>query len=210
MKKVKFLQHEDEMVTEGKIMQQLHTHQCFPFLYGLVGKKGLIMELIANNDGSISQSVHQMFFPEEPITKHLKIIVFQIIDAFNYLHGKGFLHNDIHGGNIIIRDHKFVKVIDFGKVTLLSKPLKYRLTKEKQKLYNARHKHLAYELRNIPDSKQSIQTDIYSIGFLFQKYFTRIVKHRTFSKVVSRMVFINPEMRPSLKTVYLEIDQSSF
>ena len=151
-----------------------------------------------------------MFLRAEPMTKHSKTKYLEMIHAFYYLHSKGFLYHYIHGGNITIRDHKFVKVIDFGKVTLLSKPLKYRLTKEKQKLYNARHKHLAYELRNIPDSKQSIQTDIYSIGFLFQKYFTRIVKHRTFSKVVSRMVFINPEMRPSLKTVYLEIDQSSF
>ena len=147
-----------------------------------------------------------MFLRAEPMTKHSKTKYLEMIHAFYYLHSKGFLYHYIHGGNITIRDHKFVKVIDFGKVTLLS--LKYRLTKKKQKLYNAKHKQLAYELRNICDSNQSIQTGTYSTGFLLQTYFARIVKHRTFSNVVSRMLFINPEYVSSSQLSCSVVNQS--
>ncbi len=56
-----------------------------------------------------------------------------------------------------------VKIIDFGKSTLTSKPLLYNLVpgSEEQKKYN---RHLAHELRNNQGSKQTILTDTYSIG----------------------------------------------
>jgi serine/threonine protein kinase len=208
VKEIKLCQHTDEIVVEGNIMQHLHTHENFPFCFGLIGKKALMMELIVNNDGSISPNIHNMFRSSCALPKcSLKCISLQIIDAVSYLHSKGLLHNDIHGGNIIVRDCKFVKVIDFGKVSMLSNPLTYNLSAEKRKLYNKNHKHLAYELRNINNSKQSPATDIYSIGYIFRKYFDKTCQHRTFSKLVSQMMFVNPDKRPSLKTVYKEINQ---
>ena len=83
------------------------------------------------------------------------------------MHLCGFLHNDIHPGNIMIRDVQYVKLIDFGKVTLLDDPVTYciKVGSPKHERYNRIYKHLAYELRNVPGCK----TDIYSLGYCFRR-----------------------------------------
>ena len=85
------------------------------------------------------------------------------------MHSKGILHNDIKCDNIVIVQST-VKVVDFGKATMVSCPLVYNVIagSESQHTYNEKHRHLAYELRNILNSKQSIQTDTYSVGYLFK------------------------------------------
>lgn len=40
----------------------------------------------------------------------------EITDALIYMHDKGFVHRDIHEGNILIRDDKIPKLIDLGNV----------------------------------------------------------------------------------------------
>ena len=61
-----------------------------------------------------------------------------------------------------------VKIIHFGKSTLLSNPLKYSLNYAERMKYNKYHRHLAYELRNETNIYQSVSTDTYSIGYMFQ------------------------------------------
>ena len=61
-----------------------------------------------------------------------------------------------------------VKLIDFGKTTHVTQPVMYNLDEANRKIYNEKHRYLAHELRNIPHSKQSVATDIYSIGYLIK------------------------------------------
>ena len=61
-----------------------------------------------------------------------------------------------------------VKIIDFGKNILLSNPLKYSLNHAERMKYNKYHRHLTYELRNGTNIYQSVVTDTYSIGYMFQ------------------------------------------
>ena len=81
---------------------------------------------------------------------------------------KNILHNDIKCDNVVIAEQ--VKIIDFGKATIVSSPLIYNIRKgtDASDVYNKRHRHLAYELRNIPFSSQCFKTDIYSIGYMFK------------------------------------------
>ena len=88
-----------------------------------------------------------------------------------YMHRKKILHNDIKADNFII-GHDCVKLIDFGKATLISHPKIYAIKpgSELAKRYNTYHCHLAYELRNTPGFKQSISTEIFSLGYNVQTY----------------------------------------
>lgn len=85
------------------------------------------------------------------------------------MHSKHILHNDIKSDNIVIYDN-VPKIIDFGKSNLVTSCLVYSIkpgTEEHDK-YERFHRHLAYELRNIPGSTQSVMTDTYSIGYMFK------------------------------------------
>ena len=45
----------------------------------------------------------------------LKMVIYQLLDALNYLHQHHIVHRDIKGSNILIDpETKVVKVVDFG------------------------------------------------------------------------------------------------
>ena len=128
--------------------------------------------------------------------------------VMQYIHNKGVLHNDLHPRNILIRDQKFLKIIDFGKASLVEDPVMYDIESgsEKQALYNERHIHLAHELRNVPKSFQSIQSDIYSLGYNIG-LISDATKNEKLSYIAHDLQNIIPEKRPSIpltiKRIYL-------
>ena len=63
-------------------------------------------------------------------------------------------------------ERKRTVLVDFGKATMIECSFTYNvaLNDECRNLYNDKHRHLAYELRNVPNTKQSPLTDGYSIG----------------------------------------------
>ena len=94
------------------------------------------------------------------------------IDTLNFvmvLHSLKILHNDLKGDNFIFTN-TCVKLVDFGKATHFSNPKTYNIQpgSDTAKKYNTYHRHIAYELRNIPGSKQSVQTDVFSLGHMLK------------------------------------------
>ena len=83
------------------------------------------------------------------------------------MHAIGILHNDLKLNNIVLhgKQLELLKVIDFGKVTLITSPVTYNLNSEEKMRYNKYHSYLAYELCNVPNAKQSVLTDTYSVGY---------------------------------------------
>ena len=61
-----------------------------------------------------------------------------------------------------------MKIIDFGKVTLVTNPVMYDLDESERKTYNIKHRYLAHELRNTPRSPQTVLTDTYSVGYVIK------------------------------------------
>ena len=87
------------------------------------------------------------------------------------MHSLGILHSDIHHGNVIMHPTtKIFKIIDMGKATLVSFPKTYNIIpgSVEHKKYEKYHRHLAYELRNEPGTRQSIWTDTYSVGYFIK------------------------------------------
>ena len=73
-----------------------------------------------------------------------------------------------HVTDVVVADT--IKVINFGKATMMTNPVIYSIAPgtTTHQMYNTRHRHLAYELQNVPGSKQSIATDTYSLGFMLK------------------------------------------
>ena len=91
-----------------------------------------------------------------------------VLQVVKFMHSKKILHNDIKSDNIVVADR--VKLIDFGKETMSSSPLIDNIAcgSADSRIYNTRHRHLVYELRNIPGSRQSNKTDTYYVGYMFK------------------------------------------
>ena len=106
---------------------------------------------------------------KKPPANDIRNLCKGIFDGFNFLHYKSILHNDIKADNIVIHNN-VPKIIDFGKANIASHPLVYNVKPgtPEHETYEKWHRHLAYELRNIPGSSQSFKTDIYSIGYMLK------------------------------------------
>ena len=115
-------------------------------------------------------------------------ILLDVLNAVITLHGYNILHNDLKADNFIFaRDS--VKLIDFGKATLIAFPKTYNILPGSVLAlkYNKCHRHLAHELRNIPGSIQSELTDTYSIEFMF--------KHMAAQIGCQEIVFLGKNMK---------------
>ena len=108
-----------------------------------------------------------------------------------------------------MREKSYVKLIDFGKATLLSDPVRYDIKagSEKQRKYNTFHCHLAYELRNIPGSYESFATDVYTLGYNLNKVASHLVSNKLSVMAVS-MMNKDASARPELTSVLFKLKRS--
>ena len=125
-----------------------------------------------------------------------KCLVLQIVNGLLHLHDKLLvLHNDVKTDNVIVQNGERAIIIDLGKATPIARPRTYNLNATEQKKYNHYHRHLAYELRNTPNSTQSHLTDAYSFGYLLKK-----IGHSSLVEVVPQLLEKHPKDRLSLKS----------
>ena len=138
----------------------------FPYVFGMIKPDSIIFEYICENNGMPSPTLYD-FLAQTSLPQHkLVIIGIDICKAVHHLHIKGLLHNDLHPRNILIRNKLNVKIIDLGKPTMISDPVKYTIEvgSKRHEKFNTVHRFLAHELRNVPDSYQTVTADIYSLG----------------------------------------------
>ena len=158
------------VLAEAIVTMTLSGHNNFPYCFGMMNDNAILMEYLGTVTGVDSET-----YPT--LAKHvkkgtsvdlLKKIFIAIFKAIEFMHTKKILHNDIKSDNVVVADT--IKVIDFGKATMMTNPVIYSIAPgtTTHQMYNTRHRHLAYELRNVPGSKQSIATDTYSLGFMLK------------------------------------------
>ena len=151
-------------------VQLVARHQCFLYVCGIMEPGLILMEFIGTiKSGTvmISKTIHSYLgnFVIPKATWFCIVIVKTMI-----LHFMGLLHNDIHCSNVLINEKFTPKIIDFGKMTLIDATITYNIEngyKESEKC-NKCHHHLAYEIRNVKGTKQSICTDTYSVGYFLK------------------------------------------
>ena len=169
----KFPKHEKEkfILVEAIVQLSLSGNKNFPICFGLYNERVMLTEYFGKFNSGCCETVpnlHQLL--KNGISLEvLKRVCVGLVEAVVFMHKKSILHNDIKSDNILLV-HKTVKLIDFGKATMMSCPIMYTIPvgSELQKTYNTIHRHLAHELRNIPNTKQSKKTDAYSVGYFFK------------------------------------------
>lgn len=170
------LSSSSSVLCEAKVLMLVSGHRNFPVFHGVIGTHQLIMEDLGcvDKEGYIVRTVQNMMGTKELCQKGWIMMSRQIVEGFIHLHDIGIIHNDIKSNNIVLKPTdewpKYqVKIIDFGKATLKSASVIYKLPPDEMEVYNINHKYLAYELRNSLGSKQSEDTDLYSVGYLIKQ-----------------------------------------
>lgn len=194
-----------DILAEAKIAQQLSGHPNFPYFFGFIEPNHLLFEFIGDN--VTAPSLRDIISRNLDLSNS-KDVCISLCRALHHLHQSNILHNDIHPGNILLRNTKFVKLIDFGKATLADDPVLYEIKPgtRKHERYNKFHQHLGFELRNIPGSYTSYLSDIFSLGYCFDKI-AKFVTSKKLGLISCRMMFENPEDRPSLGNMILSLSK---
>ena len=159
------------ILAEAVVQLSLSGNNHFAICFGLYNERVLLMEYfgIYNSKCCVTTPNLLHLLKTGISLELLKLVCNGLIEAVVYMHKKAILHNDIKSDNILLVN-KTVKVTDFGKATMMSCPVVYNIPvgSELQKTYNTMHRHLAHELRNVPNMKQSDKTDAYSVGYFFK------------------------------------------
>ena len=184
---------EREVIAESKIYQALSGHHAFLYCFGLWEKTSIVLEY------ADTYKQASCLYSTGPSIQILKMFTEESVEAVQYMHRKGILHNDIKSDNVLCElSTGRVKLIDFGKACLLSHPKTYTMDENQRKLYNKNHRHLAHELRNFNGTRQSVSTDTYSLGYLF-KYIGYYCKSSLIYAIGSTASCNDPASRISLE-----------
>lgn len=194
-----------DILAEAKISQELAGHPNFPYFYGFIKPNKLLFELVG--DGITAPSLREIIKNDLKLMEYREICL-SLCRALHHMHRLNILHNDIHPGNILVRNTKYAKLIDFGKASLASDPVLYSIKPgtPRHEKYNRLHLHLGFELRNVPGSYTSFKSDIYSMGYCMRKI-SELVVSKSLNALAVRMLYEVPNERPNLESVLLSLSK---
>ena len=181
----------DDVKNEAAILASL-THPYLPLLFGICTRSHpyrIIIQFHGINSETIT--LHRELREHTlGVTGPMAwlIICMQLLQAVEHVHNRESLHNDIKSDNILItsapygstvgksiagpstesQDKVHIVLIDFGKATPVSASRRYNLSEAEKVDYMVKFPHIAPELVG-GKNKQSIYSDMYSVGKVFQK-----------------------------------------
>ena len=183
----------DVLYKEAQYMQ-MFSHRCIPHLFGIQVEKNplsLVMEFVGEN--SQSMTVHKLLFDSNAAKirssmslKDWLCVCYDITDALDYMHQKGYLHCDLKTDNVLVSKRKGY-LIDFGKVREMAHPT--------AKKYKVLHGHIAPEV--LKGSHVNSASDVYSLGIIF-KTIAKEINSKVLSQLGKTATNIDPKQRPTL------------
>ena len=159
----------DDVLSEAVVGLTISGEKYFPYVFGILSPFSILMEFIGDQETLEPAPTLYRKVKELKNFSQLKPMFIDALNSVMVLHSFKILHNDLKGDNFIFTN-TCVKLVDFGKATHFSNPKTYNIQpgSDTAKKYNTYHRHIAYELRNIPGSKQSVQTDVFSLGHMLK------------------------------------------
>lgn len=143
-------------------------------------------------------------------------IVLDIVSGLKHIHQAGILHNDLHTGNVLMKQNlgcsRITPVIgDFGLSSTFTTGQKYRLVpstgqslEEARKEFHGHHPHIAPEAIDI--SWPNTKTDIYSLGYLIKVYAQVLSATRnSLGPIGNECQRREPQERPDLARIYSSV-----
>ena len=164
---------------ESLVHQLLSGSPYTPNMHGIIkmgGDSCLVQEFIGDKDSGKTYPLYKLF-EDKPTMKvsefNMVEMAADMMNGLQELHGRGLLHNDIKGNNVLmekrgVRWHAVL--IDFGLVSTIGYPYCRRVSPAMKEAYrkNRGRVYLPPEMI-LHDQPASIHSDIYSLGLLLLK-----------------------------------------
>ena len=145
-----------------------------------------------------------------------------LLKVIGRLHKKGFAHNDINPGNIMVTENRDLKLIDFG-LTCFIKPTKNKYVQcKKDRLINTQYASPEQKdgLYFTDVDRYSKTSDIYAIGLILYFLLTDLqpyeldkegqivgeyqpIRNKCINVALKNMLLINPDIRTDADEAYL-------
>ena len=188
-----------EVLHEANILHSLGDHAGLPFLLGIcTEREPYCLVLQFHGCGEESLTLHKGI-KRRLLNKTSTVGTFQdICSTLEYIHGKGFLHNDLKSNNVLLEPKKDgfrPIIIDFGK----SGPI----LKEKGYKRNYGAEYIAPEVKK--GDKQSCASDVYSFGKMLEGAVRSRSFGSLFSNIISEATAFSPAVRPSVAEIFTQL-----
>lgn len=177
-----------------------------PFVFGVnttTKPYFLVLELYGLDEECITLSkaaVRKMFSTLSLWANILK----ECCIALSHIHSKNYIHCDIKGDNIMVRNgygdaaNQYTAVIiDFGKMKEMSKAKIYKLSLKEQERYGKYHPQIAPEVVS-GSQKQSAASDIYSFGQVIP-LICHYNRYEDLRKIAVQCINGTPSRRPTIE-----------
>ena len=130
--------------------------------------------------------------------------------ALSHIHSKNYIHCDLKGDNIMIRNgfgdaaNQYTAVIiDFGKMKEMSKAKIYKLSLKEQERYGKYHSQVAPEVVS-GKQKQSAASDVYSFGQVIS-LICHYNRHEDLRKIAVQCIHRTPSRRPTTESIISQL-----
>ena len=177
---------------EAAVLLKLNAGVFTPHCFGVCESLNAIVMSFINIENN-AMSLYTLLHEQPPMmTKQLcSQLVVQVCDGLRYVHGKGFLQNDLKLDNVVIGESLTQSVrayiIDFGKACLLANGKRYHLTEEEKSLYKREHSQVAPDLRDGVVC-QCVATDVYSFGRILKRVNATVLHSATLSTLAKQIL----------------------
>jgi serine/threonine protein kinase len=124
--------------------------------------------------------------------------------VLSHIHSKNYIHCDIKGDNIMVRNGAGdAVIIDCGKMKEISKAKIYKLSLKDQERYGKYHRHIAPEVVR-GRAKQSAASDIYSLGQVIS-LICHYNRHEDLRKIAVQCIHGTPSKRPTIESLISQL-----
>lgn len=190
-----------EVLHEAKVLYALGDHPSSPLLLGICSVKEPYC-LVLQFHGTEKENLTLEKAVNRKLLKKSQVIqVFRdICSVLQYVHGKGYLHNDIKSNNVLLQpfgESEYQPVlIDFGKSKLIEQG-------ERRSRSKVSASYLAPEV--VKGNRETIASDVYSFGKMLQLAVSRRSFRKSFENLVARITSISPNERPSTEEIIVSL-----
>jgi len=189
-----------EVIHEANVLHALGDHPNLPLLFGICSVKEpycLVLQFHGTEEESLTL---QKATRRKLLNKSQVLEVFtDVCRVLQYVHIKGFLHNDIKSNNVVLQTvgERYQPIlIDFGR----SK----RIELGERRIRSSECCHLAPEV--VEGGKETTASDIFSIGKMLKSAVSCRSFRVSLSSLVQKMILCLPNERPSIQEVIVSLE----